>query len=1116
MNDNILLELIHKINQDEGLVKHHIDSYDNYIINTIPQIFNNIHIEKEKIFGIVRKTTTIKFNNPYLSRPQFIEEDKTITYITPSESRIRNITYQAPLYVEVEKKVKKENLESGDTHEKTIREKVIIGWLPVMLHSSFCVLYGKKGKELSRLNECEYDQGGYFIVNGTEKVAIFPEIPIVNSFNVFSPTKGTIEAEIRTQIDFKFRKNKISYINKMFYMDLTQVKKPIPLFVLFRAFGIETNEDIVKYIIPKEDEDYSELSSYLLLSQEDAFNIKTKSEAIKWIGYHASMPQQNDEEKIGYAEYVINSCIFPHLELRMKPAYLGLIVKRLLDIICKKRDFDDRDHQSAKRYLTDGDIHASILKSSIVKMQEECMKFLDDKDKDGEKDFSIDTLISSVSKPIHSTISTGNYNGGGSNKAGLKTGVYQVLLRLSYIGSMSQSRRMASSINKGGTSAKPRLIHHSQYGRICPAETPEGQSAGITKNLSMLAKITIGFDDTIIIEYIRDIIKQKEIIPNIITKKDLEDKFPVFVNGKLIEYFGDINYLYSNLKTKKIVSGVPFAEMSVYIIDDSELHILTDAGRILRPLFIVENNKLKITLDQIKQIINGELHTSYLVDNGLVEYLDVNEEQNSLVCSKYDELSSRFYSYTHCEIHPSLILGASCSLIPFPDYNQSPRNCYQSNMGKQSKGVPFLNFSTRCDTMTHILHYPQRALVNPRNAELLNNNILPSTQNAIVAIIAGGYNQEDSTILNQSSIDRGFGRSTYLKTYSDSETKSSMNEEVFSKPNTKRYTKVDVDGFAPPGTKVEEKDDIICKVNTNEKVESRFSNTSIKYGEKCVIDKVILTSTKDNMKMVKVVTRSNRIPQMGDKVASRHGQKGTCGITIRQEDMPWTISGMTPDIIINPHAIPSRMTFGHMMEKYLGKAIAAGSETASKLDGTPFMTYKNTLLKDVPKLHDIIGECLTSCGFSPSGKEVMYSGATGKPLKAQIYLGPIAYQHLKHMVDDKIHARTKGQNVPLTRQPVEGRAREGGLRWGEMERDNFITVGGSSFLNERLFKLSDDYSTPTCKVCGVIGTIKENDDKKNVCLACGSTNSVVFEIPYAAKLLCHELMAMNIKMKLNF
>ncbi len=517
---------------------------------------------------------------------------------------------------------------------------------------------------------------------------------------------------------------------------------------------------------------------------------------------------------------------------------------------------------------------------------------------------------------------------------------------------------------------------------------------------------------------------------------------------------------------------------------------------------------------------NRELTFTGALQQGLIEFLDVEEEETAMIAMQLSDLRRREYSftYTHCEIHPSMILGVCASIIPFPDHNQSPRNTYQSAMGKQAMGVYASNYPLRMDTLAHVLYYPEKPLVTTRSLEYLHFKELPSGSNVIVAIACyTGYNQEDSVIMSQSSIDRGLFRSVFYRTYNDHLKPTKRFKETFEVPSegiaalkSGNYNKLDVDGLICPGTRVSGDDIIIGKVTSEVEVLAqeaqsanprRDSSTACRHAESGIVDQVMMTTDSEGNSFTKVKLRSIRIPQIGDKFASRHGQKGTVGMTYRQEDLPFTVEGIVPDVIMNPHAIPSRMTIGHLIE-CLGSKIACfrGEEG----DGTPF--------QDVTV--DLLCKELHSLRYQSRGNEVMYNGHTGRKLDRLIFLGPTYYQRLKHLVDDKIQSRSRGKVQILTRQPTEGRSREGGLRFGEMERDCMISHGAARFLKERLLDASDRYIVPICELCGLIAIANYRANTYE-CKSCENTTKIcMVEMPYACKLLFQELMAMQIAPRL--
>ncbi len=696
-----------------------------------------------------------------------------------------------------------------------------------------------------------------------------------------------------------------------------------------------------------------------------------------------------------------------------------------------------------------------------------------------------------ITNGLKYSLATGNW-GDQKKFMSAKAGVSQVLNRYTFASTLSHLRRCNTPLGREGKIAKPRQLHNTHWGMVCPAETPEGQACGLVKNLALMACISVGSLSAPVIEFLEEWGLER-------LEENAHSSSPgtkVFVNGVWLGVHRDPSNLVKTIKKLRRKDDISPEVSVVRDIREKELRIYTDAGRVCRPLFIVEDQQLLIGKNHIKWLADGvceedepedgvlpPYNWQRLIKGGVVELLDAEEEETVMICMTPEDLvttrlqqqghrvvipdeefdpAARLkanltaHTWTHCEIHPSMILGICASIIPFPDHNQvsfifhscahaqrqqSPRNTYQSAMGKQAMGVYLTNFLVRMDTMANILYYPQKPLATTRSMEYLKFRELPAGQNVIVAILCySGYNQEDSVIMNQSSIDRGLFRSMYYRSYMDLEKKSGISQlEEFGKPTrdtTVRmkhgsYDKLEEDGFIAPGTGVVGEDIIIGKtaplppdseeLGQRTRMHSRRDvSTPLKSTESGIVDQVLITTNAEGQKFVKVRVRSARIPQIGDKFASRHGQKGTIGITYRQEDMPFTAEGITPDIIINPHAIPSRMTIGHLVECLLSKvATLLGNEG----DATPFteLTVES------------VSTLLRQKGYQARGLEVMYHGHTGRKLQAQVYLGPTYYQRLKHMVDDKIHSRARGPVQILTRQPVEGRSRDGGLRFGEME-----------------------------------------------------------------------------------
>ena len=667
--------------------------------------------------------------------------------------------------------------------------------------------------------------------------------------------------------------------------------------------------------------------------------------------------------------------------------------------------------------------------------------------------------------------------------------------------------------------------------------TPEGGSIGIVKNMSLSTEITQNVDSS----YIEKLMKEKGIrYLADCSPFDTWNKTTVFLNGNWIGIHDDPNTFVKTLRDYRRRGAIHPHTCIAWNIDTMTIHLWTTAGRCCRPLYIVDNNRLRINRKHVmamknnnitwNQLLKGDLYARDIEtesaelfnDRAVIETIDVEEINTMMIASNVKQLIQNqdkqmiTYRYTHCEIHPSLMMGVLSSIIPFSDHNQSPRNVYQSAMCKQALGIYATNFRHRFDTLAHVLHYPQKPLVNSRILQLLPSNNMPSGINAIVAIASySGYNQEDSVILNQSAIDRGLFASTFYRTYRNEEKKSHMSgeDEIFCQPlkyNTRilkggNYNKLGDDGFVPKNTFVSSNDIIIGKVipyrDENGKTGYRDNSSSLKNNESGHVEDYIVSTNEDGYKFCKFRVRSTRYPMIGDKFSSRHGQKGTVGIVYAQEDMPFTKDGIVPDIIINPHAIPSRMTIGQLVECLLGKSCAT---LGCYGDATPFTEMS------VKKISNLV----TKCGFECHGNEVLYNGRTGKQIDMNIFIGPTYYQRLKHMSSDKIHSRSTGPYVMLTRQPSEGRSRDGGLRMGEMERDVIISHGAGMFLKESMLDRSDLFEVHICNTCGNIASVNEYKNIYN-CIYCNKTQKPFtlskVQIPFAMKLFMQEIRTMGIK-----
>ena len=1156
------------------LVQHQLESFNKFYASNIPEIIQQynpisiLHGYNEDL-NQFEMEVKINFQNVHFTRPVIHENNGSTQLMWPSEARLRNFTYASPLYVDIIVNISTRNEKNEiEQHPEQVLKMINIGKIPLMLKSDYCMLNIRSHHTQRHYKECAQDPGGYFIINGNEKVIVSQERMAENYPFVFKTQKSAkkiYSVDVKSVPKLRFLPAKACSISlyarngsygHTLKITFPHLRQDIPVMVVFRALGIETDKDIILTIIESwDDPDAEEMCQILKPSLEETSNIQTQPMALEYILKYINIigfPQEMKLEhshKIAHVQKILQKEFLPHIgdNFQKKSYYIGHMIKKLLLTFMGRIDPDDRDSYKNKRVDTAGMLLSTLFRQHFTKLIKDMRNIIIKEINNGawKASNNITDLInntniykimkgSTIETGLRYALATGNW--GNKNVSG-KVGIAQVLSRLSHNSSQSHLRRVNAPVEKTGKLIPPRKLHATQWGYVCPAETPEGGSVGVVKNLAMLSYITHHNPPEPLISKL----KETDMIPlEDFPMGQMNKKTKVIVNGDWIGVCDDLlamtNHL-RGLRRRGLIDAYTSITPSFY---NREIHLLTESGRVIRPVYRVMDNQIMMTPNIMKglqedkitwtQLITGyhqlpsdsdpnslEYKIAQDLSEGIIELLDPNETESCLIAESHQILIQSedplLRPYTHCEIDPACLLGVLASSIPYPDHNQSPRNTYQSAMGKQAMGIYTSNFRDRMDTMGHILSFPQRPLVSTRTAHYLDVNSMPSGINVIVAIGShSGYNQEDSIIFNQSSIDRGLFRSTFYRMYRDEEKKNQLSgeEEKFCLPDrgctrgmkSGNYEHLASSGIAELNHKLQGGDIVIGKVipiksksGIDEK-KYKDNSTPIRHNESGVVDKVYVNRNGEGYRFCKVRTRTERIPQIGDKFSSRHGQKGTVGMTYAQEDMPFSKNGIVPDIIINPHAIPSRMTIGQLFECLMGKSCVNLGLVG---DGSPFTGINIKHLQDQ----------LRKCGFEENANEVLYNGRTGEQMECSFMIGPTYYQRLKHMVEDKIHSRDRGPVVMLTRQPAEGRSRDGGLRFGEMERDCILAHGAPQFLKERHMEGSDGFKTNICTRSGMIAAVNPETGIYNS-FGENYTQFSEVHIPFACKLLFQELQSMGI------
>jgi DNA-directed RNA polymerase II subunit RPB2 len=1056
-----------------------LESYNHLIHVVLPTI-----IQQQLSIPIPNSNTTIIFDfiGVHMDKPTIMNDERNECILYPQEARIRDLSYETSVFTDIQ--VTYIDNTSKRVQNSHVITKHCMFKLPVMVNSELCNLHYNELK-----GECPFDKGGYFIIKGKERVLVAQERRNYDQIYVFKEkgNKYTYLSEIRSikpDGDYSLLLQcKLTSSDSLFYQ-LPYIGKDIPFGIVMKALNITSR--FLKHVC-SQDKKYFEILYHNL----DIYKTMAHEDAIQYLANHLTIVKLDQSKRIRYIETLLKYNLIPHLGIasstEKKGHFLILMAKKVLSVSFGNVAEDERDNISNKRVEMSGVLIGSLLHGLFKRYLKTVQQHIEKK---GDVNISSALTKFNIQQRLYHCFTTGNW--GMLKSSYIRQGVSQILSRLTFNAELSHLRRIVIPIGKESKNAKIRQLHPSSYGFTCAVETPEGQSSGIIKNLSLMTKVSNGFDSVIAEEIIHELLEEYYSVGY--------QGFDILLNGNHIGCTTEPHEFVQKFRMYRLSGWIHYS-ISI-TLKEQEICIHSDSGRILRPVIRVTPTFAKDLQEVLALPVNEIWPTC--IEQGFVIYIDSIEAEYSVILMHPDE---QIQDATFCEIHPTLMLGICASLIPFSNHSQAPRNIYVSSMMKQAIGVYTLNYRQRFDTIAHILHYPQKALTSTQMSNVSHMNDIPSGMNLVVAVgCYTGFNQEDSVIFNKSAVDRGLFCTTEYKSVTVSETrKGTHNTEKIEipQPDIRKtncdYSKLDRDGIIGVGCTVQENDILVGLVYYNNDAATTDNSVACKVSGSGVVDTIAVTTNSHGYRQVKIKLRYLRIPEIGDKFVSTAAQKGTMGMMYRQEDMPFNRDGICPDLIINAHAIPSRMTINMLMEMILGKA---GSLSGELHDATPFEKTGEDIIK-------MVREPLLNNGFESHGNETMYNGMTGEQFQVQIFMGVCYYQRLKHLVAAKIHSRKEGNVQVLSRQPVAGRSRDGGLRFGEMERDCMITHGLSYFLKERLFDMSDPYQLNVCDDCGTM------INAKDVCMECGKDHIKRINIPYACKLLFQNLQAMGIRIRLK-
>ena len=1193
------------------LVNHHLESYNDFFDYGIFQILKeNNPIKISKNYNSTRDEFdyTCNFyiggkegNKLYYGKP-IIFDDTYQHYMYPNEARLRNMTYGLTIHYDCVVDIEIYDTTTREMKRQSITlEKILLGKFPIMVNSKLCIYNGLNRDLKFYMGECRNDIGGYFIIDGKEKVLVPQEKFADNMLYIKKNNPDELysySAIIRTVSEDSSKPVRTLKVHMVaptpektfgnFVVELPNVRKPIPFMIVMRALGIISDKDIMRHCLLdlKKNESYLDL---LIPSVHDAGLIFTQQLALEYI---CSFMKQ---ETTYHAIEILMNYFLPNIgELNFisKAYYLGHMIFSILKVHTGLEQPTDRDSFTYKRVELSGALIYELFNEYYLKQKKDIFLNIEKdiyyhhtvKDGEGEKVVLDHEKTMSVintnykdyfkNKIVEKGFKKGFKGNWGASSHTKRLGIIQDLNRLSFNSYISQLRKINLPLDASAKVVGPRLLHSTQWGIIDPIDTPDGGNIGLHKHMSMGSCISTGYASEKILIWMKEHV-------NLYTLEESYSEYiyqntKVFINGAWVGFVVQPFDVVNEIKVYRRLGLIPLYTSVSFHIQKNSIFVFTDSGRISRPLYYisVDNVPSAFTSKNIERLIDTDLKwndicygfnerildkfdnrkiydvdelydtskkslENIVMDTGIIDFVDTSEAESSLIAVDYKKIIDKSRKYTHLEIHTSLIFGVMGNQIIYPENNPPTRNLFSCGQTKQAVSMYHSNYQNRIDKAGIVLNCGQIPLVKSRYMKYINNEELPYGVNTIVAIMSyTGYNVEDAILVNKGALDRGLFRTTYYNMYEVKEESSDVpgstanskfmkvtNENVKKlKHRGHDYDQLDENGVVKLNTRVNEKMIMIGKA-TQEDSSDGYNDDSLvpKKGQMGYVDKVYISDNEEGFRIAKVRIRDERIPAIGDKMASRAGQKGTIGLVIPEEDMPYTANGVKPDLIINPHAIPSRMTIGQLTECILGKLCV---EKGTFGDCTPF-------LKEGPK-EEVIGNMLSDLGYHSTGDDILYNGMTGEQLSGSVFMGPTYYMRLKHMVKDKINHRSTGPITLLTRQSVHGRANDGGLRIGEMERDGVVAHGATQFLKESFTIRGDDYKMAVCNHTGNIAVynvqkkqfyspmvdgplkytepINENSRIKNISKY-GRSFSIV-RVPYTLKLLIQELQSMNIQMRI--